>query len=167
MDRLLNTQQLKEETLTTLLCEIESILNNRPLTPLSCDPADPEPLTPNHLLHLGTDCVAMPFGLVDRGDSCSRKRWKQVRYLSEVFWRRWRAEYLPLLQERPQAWTRSRANVRTGDIVLVVDDSVPRGQWPLGLVEDVKVGADGLVRSVDVRIRGLLLQRPVTKLVKL
>ena len=167
LDRLLNTQQLKEETLTTLLCEIESILNNRPLTPLSCDPADPEPLTPNHLLNLGTDCVAMPFGLVDRGDSCSRKRWKQVRYLSEVFWRRWRAEYLPLLQERPQAWTRSRANVRTGDIVLVVDDSVPRGQWPLGLVEDVKVGADGLVRSVDVRIRGLLLQRPVTKLVKL
>ena len=167
LDRVLNTQQLKEETLTTLLCEIESILNNRPLTPLSCDPADPEPLTPNHLLNLGTDCVAMPFGLADGGDSHSRKRWKQVRYLSEVFWRRWRAEYLPLLQERPQAWTRSRANVRTGDIVLVVDDSVPRGQWPLGLVEDVKVGADGLVRSVDVRIRGLLLQRPVTKLVKL
>ena len=74
LDRLLNTQQLQEETLSTLLVEVESILNNRPLTPISCDPSDPEPLTPNHLLNLGADCVAIPFGLVDDSDSTSRRR---------------------------------------------------------------------------------------------
>ena len=53
------------------------------------------------------------------------------------------------------------------DVVLVVDSGVPRGQWPLGRVVGVKPGADGLVRSVEVRTRGIVLQRPVTKLVKL
>ena len=160
-------QRLKEETLTTLLCEIEAILNNRPLTPISFDPRDPEPLTPNHLLNLGSGSVAMPFGLVAEGDDCIRRHWKQVRYLSDMFWRRWRAEYLPLLQDRPGALTRRRANIVVGDTVLVSDDSVPRGQWPLGRVVHVKEGADGLVRSVEVSTRGVVLQRPVTKLVKL
>ena len=81
----MNSQQLSQETLTTVLCEIESILNNRPLTPISSDSADPGPITPNHLLNLGTDCVAMPFGLVNDGDSHSTKRWKLARYLSDVF----------------------------------------------------------------------------------
>ena len=72
-----------------------------------------------------------------------------------------------MLQERPRMLTRSRANLAVGDIVLIVDESVPRGQWPISVVDDVKVGADGLVRSVAVRTRGLRLQRPVTKLVKL
>ena len=158
---------MKEETLMTLLCEIEAILNNRPLTPISSDPRDPEPLTPNHLLNLGSGSVAMPFGLVADGDAGSRRHWKQARYLSDVFWRRWRVEYLPLLQDRPCTLTRRRANLAVGDTVLVVDDSVPRGQWPLGRVVRVKEGADGLVRSVEVNTRGVVLQRPVTKIVKL
>ena len=39
-----------------------------------------------------------------------------------------------LLQGRPCTLTRRRANLAVGDTVLVVDDSVPRGQWPLGRV---------------------------------
>ena len=105
LDRLLTTQNLKEETLTTFLCELESILNSRPLTPVSFDPRDPKPLTPNHLLNLGTSSVMMPFGLVEDGDDSGRKRWKQVRYLSEMFWKRWRAEYLSLIQGRPNMVT--------------------------------------------------------------
>ena len=63
--------------------------------------------------------------------------------------------------------TRRQANLRVGDMVLIVDGSVPRGQWPLGRVVAVKDGADGLVRSVEVKTRGVVLQRPVTKVVKL
>jgi len=165
LDALLTSQSFTEETLRTLLCEVESILNSRPLTPVSLDPRDPEPLTPNHFL-IGTGSVVMPFGVVGENDCDSRKRWKQARYLADLFWRRWRREYLPILQERAYM-TRKRANLAIGDVALVVDDSVPRGQWPLGLVERVQVGADGLVRSVELRTRGTVLQRPVTKLVKL
>ena len=46
----INDHVLTEETLVNLLAEIESIINSRPLTPLSNDPNDLEALTPNHIL---------------------------------------------------------------------------------------------------------------------
>jgi len=39
------------ETLQTVAVEVEAILNDCPLTYLSNEIADPEPLTPAHLLH--------------------------------------------------------------------------------------------------------------------
>ena len=39
-----------DETLQTYLCEVESILNKRPLTPISDDIHDFEAITPNYLL---------------------------------------------------------------------------------------------------------------------
>ena len=41
---------LDDERLDTLFCEVESIGNDRPITPVSDDPNDLEDLTPNHLL---------------------------------------------------------------------------------------------------------------------
>ena len=41
----INDHVLTEETLVNLLAEIESIINSRPLTPLSNDPNDLEALT--------------------------------------------------------------------------------------------------------------------------
>ena len=49
---LLREQLLSGEVLRMLMSEVESILNGRPLTPNSDDPADMEPLIPNHLLLL-------------------------------------------------------------------------------------------------------------------
>ena len=46
----INDHVLTEETLVNLLAEIESIINSRPLTPLSNDPNDLKALTPNHIL---------------------------------------------------------------------------------------------------------------------
>ena len=43
-------QILDDESLTTVMCEVEAILNNRPLTTVSDNPNGLEPLTPNHLL---------------------------------------------------------------------------------------------------------------------
>ncbi len=51
---ILHQQTLDEEGLQTLLCEIESIINDRPITKASNDPNDLEPLTLNHLLLLNT-----------------------------------------------------------------------------------------------------------------
>ncbi|KAK7930431.1 hypothetical protein WMY93_006826 [Mugilogobius chulae] len=45
-------ENLDEEGLHTVLCEVEAILNSRPITKASTDPNDLEALTPNHLLLL-------------------------------------------------------------------------------------------------------------------
>lgn len=48
----LRVQALDEEGLHTVVCEVEAILNSRPITKASTDPNDLEALTPNHLLLL-------------------------------------------------------------------------------------------------------------------
>ena len=44
---ILREQIVDDECLSTLFCEVESIVNGRPLTVLSDDPNDETPLTPD------------------------------------------------------------------------------------------------------------------------
>ena len=85
---LLREQTTDDEGLVTLLCEVESIMNGRPITTASSDSQDQEPLTPNHLLLLRSESP-MPSGLFRREDQLSRRRWRQVQYLADIFWKRW------------------------------------------------------------------------------
>ena len=96
---LINEQFLNEETLQTLMCEIETILNARPLTTISNDPRDLDVITPNHLL-LFNNTNSLPPGLFNPKDIYSKRRWRPVNYLANVFWSRWRSDYLTLLQKR-------------------------------------------------------------------
>lgn len=57
-------QVLDEEGLTTLMCEVEAIVNGRPITKVSDDPHDLEPLTPNHLLLLRAGPSVPPWYLL-------------------------------------------------------------------------------------------------------
>ena len=57
---LVKEQTLDDESLQTLICEAESIINGRPLTAISDDPKDLEPLTPNHLLLLRQEASLPP-----------------------------------------------------------------------------------------------------------
>ena len=102
MNALLKEQVLDDEGLSTLMCEVESIVNSRPLTKVSDDPRDLEALTPNHLLLLRSNST-LPPGLFRKEELYSRRRWRQVQYLSDVFCRRWLKEYLPSLQERQRS----------------------------------------------------------------
>ena len=109
----------------------------------------------------------MPPGTFPREDLFSRRRWPQVQYLADVFWRRWSREYLPLLQIR-QKWQYPRRNLAVGDIVLVVTENTSRNQWPLGLVTAVEEDNENNVRCVHVKINdNRVVRRPIHKLVLL
>ena len=45
--------------------------------------------------------------------------------------------------------------------------STPRNLWPMGLVVDINMGRDNLVRSVKVKTKSTTLVRPVTKVILL
>jgi hypothetical protein len=161
----LHQQSIDDEGLQTLFCEVEAILNNRPLSTVSSDPYDLEPLTPNHILLLKTQPI-LPPGTFLKSDLYARRRWKQVQYMADLFWHRWSKEYLLLLQER-QKWTAVKKNLNVGDLVLVVDPNAPRGLWPLGRVLETKPDGKGLVRSVKLKTQTSVLDRPITKLCRI
>ena len=60
----LNGQLVNDETLLTLMAEIESLLNSRPLTHVSIDPQDLEAITPNHFL-IGRNSPNIPPDVFD------------------------------------------------------------------------------------------------------
>lgn len=122
-------------------------------------------MTPNHLLLLKTE-PSIPPGVFKPEDSYSRRRWRQVQYMADLFWKRWIKEYLPELQQR-QKWTRKTQNFDKGDIVLIIDDTAPRSSWLMGRITETLPDANGLVRQVQVQTKTSTLRRPVTKLVLL
>ena len=158
---LMKEQRLTDETLSTLMCEVECTIYSRPITMVSEDPNDMQPLTPNHLLTMR----GPPTPALDRVDvrDTYRRRWKQVQYLASVFWRRWMREYLPALQQRNK-WISCKPNLKVDDVVIVADDTCSRNIWPVGRVLEVFPGDDGLVRSARVKTATSVLTRPVTKL---
>ena len=159
---LTSEQVLGEESLLTLMCQVENIVNSRPLTQVSSDPNDNEPLTPNHLLLLrhGTH---LPIGVFCEKDQYVRKRWRQVQYLSDIFWKRWLKEYLVNLQLRSK-WHLDQYDLKVNDLVLVMNENLPRNVWPMGRVTEVHKGTDGRVRSVTVKTVSSVLTRPIHKL---
>lgn len=139
----------KEEVLSTLLAEVENMVNSHPLQHVSVDPEQFETLTPNHFL-IGTSSNLPLLGDFSHSDLCLRKQWRIAQTLADMFWRRWVKEILPTLIPRKR-WQEEGKPLQEGDIVLVVDPNLPRNIWPKGRITKVLPGKGGRVRLVEVR----------------
>ena len=144
-----NKSKLTDEILYTWLCEIENILNTRPLTSVTTDPNDLGALTPNHLLRLNTN-IMFPQGIYEE-KSYPRRRWRQVQHLAEKFWTRWRREYALLLNIR-QKWKLPKRSFQIGDLVMITDQILPRNQWSIGRIVKVNKDSNNFVRSVQIKV---------------
>ena len=156
---------LTDAQLYTLLTEVENILNRRPLTHISDDVDDFGVLTPNHILlglHRNWDYACE----VDEHEVASRRKFRQVQAIANQFWTIWRREYLPQLTKRGR-WREHIANVKVGELVVLVDDDLKRGKWPLGRITKVFPSADNVVRTVELKTKDGVYIRPVAKLCKL
>ena len=173
-----NSTILDADGLYTLMCEVEAIINSRPLTTMDGDNIV-EPLTPSHLLTMKTKVVLSPPGTFLPVEKYSRRRWKRIQVLADQFWTRFRQEYLCCLQERHK-WQKRDTNIKIGDVVLVKSENTPRNSWPLGRAEETYTGTDGLVRKVRLLMASssakrngvnsaerVFLERPIHKLVLL
>lgn len=168
-------QQLNDDSLRTLMTEVESIVNSRPLTvDALSDGTSPAPLSPMTLLTQKSKVVYLPFGNFD--DDCalhSKRQWRRVQYFANQFWSRFRKEYLCQIQTRTK-WLKKQRNFEIGDVVLLKDDSVCRSDWPMARVVDVYPDSNGFVRSVKLKMARKNLnetpkffQRPIVRIVLL
>ncbi|XP_043867321.1 uncharacterized protein LOC122757820 [Drosophila mojavensis] len=110
---------LTYDELRTLVCNIAAVVNSRPLVSISEHPSDIDVLTPAHFLNGGPpssfsepSLTGLNFNRLDA--------WQHVSYLQQVFWTRWRDEYLKLLHQRAK-WRTSKPVLAVGNIVLVKD----------------------------------------------
>ena len=156
---LVGERLLNDEELVSFLCEAEKSLNERSLTRMGSDPRDTTPLTPNHLLLLkANDCTP------NTERNHLRRRCQTIHEIANCFYKRFTSEYIAQLQQ-PVKWTTVKDNLKVNDIVLVADEDSPRGKWPLGIITDVELSSDGMVRAALVRVNGKEKRRPISKLV--
>ena len=102
-----------------------------------------------------------------------------MQYLADLFWTRWKKEYLQTLQERKK-WRKEETDVKKGDVVILKDENACRADWKIARVIETFPSKDGLVRKVkllmattqlDGQGRPLhqrsYLERPIHKLIVL
>ena len=155
--------------LQTVIVEIEAVLNDRPLTYVSADLKDPEPLTPSHLL-CGRRITSLPHMIMDDEISDStfgvpplKEIAKRQSQLIQHFQSRWKKEYLTSLRKYHKASGTTKQQVQVGDVVIVHDD-IPRTNWKLAIVEKLITGLDGVSRAAEIRTAGGRTNRLTTKL---
>ena len=162
LSAILREQFPKPETLATLIVEAEFMINSRPLTHVSIDPSDKEALTPMHFLLMGDRRI--PSWRDPNPDL--RKQYQLAQVYSDLLWSRWVKEYLPTLNLRPK-WNTPSPSLELGAVVLVDDPNGPRNSWPMGTIERVFPGKDGVIRVADVRTNDGIYRRGVRQLVVL
>ncbi|XP_055600480.1 uncharacterized protein LOC129749527 [Uranotaenia lowii] len=160
--RVVRDRPLFYDDMQTLLCQIESCLNSRPLVPLSDDPTDYEALTPGHFL-VGTSLKAVPDEEFTEIPFHHLKKWQQIQKLVQDLWRRWHLEYLNILQPRSK-WMHSPVSIKENQLVLLKEENIPPMRWPTARIVQTHPGSDGVIRVVTLRTAKGSCTRPVSKI---
>ena len=150
-----STQNFEE--LRTILVEIESVINARPITYLYDDANSISyPLTPADLIY-GRRVTSTPNGahheIISTHQSLTRRARHHKNLLQQVT-KQWRQEYLTSLREQSNVGNNRNGaqEILIGDIVLLKNDSTKRIFWKLARVEELIPGADGRVRAAIVQV---------------
>lgn len=169
--KVLGKTSLSAEELTTLLTEVEAVINSRPLTYTYTSAEEPSPICPAHFL-IGTSLLSIPgpgneddsyINQVTRETTISKLRYRQK--LLDHLWNRWRREYILELRSFHHHPSASNRSLQVGDVVLVEATGTPRSLWLLGRVTEVFPGRDGLTRACSLKTQdGKIIKRPVQTL---
>ena len=148
---------LTYQQLSTLIAEVECVINSRPLTYISDDSDGIVGcLTPSHLLN-GRRIAAMSnsahFEVVITYQSLTFKL-KHHRHLLDQFLKQWRRDYLLNLRESHSLKAKSGGHelIQVGDVVVLKNDTSKHIFWRLAVVNELLKGSDGKVRAAVVKL---------------
>ena len=149
--------------LSEVILDVEVQINRRPLSYVEDDIQLPV-LTPSSFLFQRSNLIPdqEPWREDDKN---LRKRAKYLKSCKDSLWKRWSREYVNALRERHNLnHERKRFHVNVGDVVIIKSDEKNRGKWPLGVVQEVYPGRDGVVRAVQVKTANGHLERAIQHL---
>uniref|UniRef100_A0A1I7VYT7 DUF1758 domain-containing protein n=1 Tax=Loa loa TaxID=7209 RepID=A0A1I7VYT7_LOALO len=168
---------LTEREMTTLITEIEGILNTRPLTYVGFDdyriirPIDfisPMASLDIPIKYENQEEEYTPYVLKTKDNLI--KHWTSTLKTLDVFWKLWREDYLASLRERQQKEIHSPRLIekrlpQVNEIVLLVEPNVPRGIWNLARVIKLNKSLDGRTRTATIQLpNGKQLDRSLNML---
>lgn len=160
----LGSRSLTRTELETTLHECEACINSRPLTFVGDDLDSGQPLTPAHFL-VGRGALYQPAGSQEYQVSTAQELVSRLEVrdlMLNRFWSVWNSEYVRNLPTC--TGSKARGELLEGSIVLVQGEGSTRMHWPLGIIEKVFPGIDGIVRTVQVRTAKGLLIRPIQRI---
>ena len=150
----------------TIMFETAELVNERPIGRKPSDPGEGSYLCPNDLM-LGRSTSRVPQGPFEDATNFVN-RYKFIQSIMNNFWRRWSREIFPSLVIQPK-WHVDRRNTQIGDVVLVQDSNLVRGEWKMALVSNILQSKDNRVRKVEVTYKrgstSITVSRPVQKLI--
>jgi hypothetical protein len=121
-------------------------------------------LTPNSMLYLNSNTMPVLQPHQIENDDL-RKRAKHLLKCKEALWKCWSQEYLRTLRERHRNQVGSKGALpAVGDVVILKTDEKNRGEWPLGIIEELIMGKDGVIRVAKVHAGKGRLERAVQHL---
>ena len=141
--------------LSTILTEVESVLNCRPLTYLYRDEGGEEyALTPSHLIYGRnvSESNENYHEVVSTYESLSSRAKYHHRLLSQ-FTKQWKNEYLlGLLESTKLNAYGKKLVVNVDDIVMLKDDQTKRSFWKICKIIELKSGTDGNIRAARIQL---------------
>nr|XP_047141395.1 uncharacterized protein LOC124816304 [Hydra vulgaris] len=163
---------IRYDELEIILCEIEGLLNSRPITYAYHEDTE-EVLTPSHLMH-GRRLISpneTKGADLDKLESKIQltKRMKYLKLIRDHFWVRFTSEYLVNLREFHKQGSSKSRSIELGEIVVIHSD-IKRYKWRLGKVVSLITGSDNIVRSAIVKVltdktnKQNYIKRPIEKL---
>ncbi|UYV64990.1 hypothetical protein LAZ67_3002675 [Cordylochernes scorpioides] len=158
--KMLGHRKLKYVQLQTALCEIESIINNRPLTYVSEDDNDLKPLTPNEFLQNDPESSFPEFENLK--PEMLHTRYRELGQLKRELKQIFLKEYLGALIQKSE--NIDRRQLKVGDVVLIGQENLKRMFWPKGRIVNLIPGKDGIVRVAHVKTSTGTLIRALQRL---
>ncbi|XP_065886729.1 uncharacterized protein [Dysidea avara] len=163
--KVIGSRCLSEKQLITVLKEVETVVNSRPLIYMDDDINSSFIITPLSFLSQSHQHFIPDFKIdIDTFEPTERistsqqllQRWKSGQKCLNQFWTIRCKDYLLSLRERSDSTlnkTRnsSKQKPQIGDVVLI-KENLPRGQWKIGKISKLIKGRDNAIRSAEVTL---------------
>jgi hypothetical protein len=176
MKRTIGKSLLTRDEMSTLMCEIEAIVNNRPIT-FSTDQQPSRVLRPIDFIlpyqNVETNFPAREYDMNDPDFKFYKEKVTQENLRKMIQWanarinkfqKLWKHDYLLSLREKDRENYQKGITPKEGDMVLIEKDETPKSTWKMGQIIETIKGKDNRIRVAKILSNGKIKKRAINQL---